>query len=106
MIDIYIESRDRTHSELVSHTWPTGWKRVFQIINFNPQVLYDNSPNYWATEQLAYVLKRLETLQCAPFQFSWAFEMDDENVGLKDSIDALVNTFKECVDNNYIMRIY
>jgi hypothetical protein len=105
-IDIFVEVQ--SNNKLWHNcraTWPPHWKRVFEIINFNPTVLYGNSPNYWSTEQLEYVLKRLITFKTTPTYYDYAFDSSKELETIFPSITELVNLFTEYVDNKCIMRI-
>lgn len=86
-------------------TWPPHWERVFEIIQFNPTLLYDNLPNYWTTEQLEYVLNRLIKFKTTPTYYDYAFANDGELEILMPSITELINLFTEYVNNKCIMRI-
>lgn len=97
-IDIHVQSTtDPAWSENCKATWPDQWKHIFQIINFNPTLLYDNSPNFWTTDQLNYVLKRLIALQT---------NQEPILQSLKPCINTLVEIFTVYVEKHCIMIIY
>ncbi len=82
---------------------PTGWERVFEVINFNPKLLYDNKPNFWSTFQLEYVLKRLEQLRNTPHYFM--FEEGEHSL-LLPCIKTLIEQFTKYVEDKCVMVIY
>lgn len=99
-IDIYVQSTlDSTWQHNCKTVFPYKWQLIFEIIRFQPTLLYDNSPNFWSTDQLEHVLKRLTALK------DWEIEeLNDEEI--KMSINKLVELFEEYVQRRCIMIIY
>jgi alpha-N-acetylglucosamine transferase len=71
------------------------WRTVFEMININLNLLYDNSINFWTTEQLEVILKLLIKLQ----------ETYTEDK-LKDDINKLIILFTGYVENNCKIEIF
>jgi hypothetical protein len=103
-VDIIIETTQKP-SVLIYYkdVAPIGWERVFEIINFNPKLLYDNCPNFWSTSQLEYVVKRLERL-CNDQNY---FMIDEgEHSVLLPCIKTLIEQFTKYIEDKCIMVIY
>ncbi len=106
-IDIFIElpaTNKLWHN--CRNTWPQNWERIFEIINFNPTLLYDNTPNFWSTDQLEHVLQRLIKFKTTPSYYDYAFNSGLEQEILLPSVNTLVDLFTEYVNNKCIMRIF
>lgn len=71
----------------------TEWKKIFKLIWFDPNRLYDHCPNYWTCEQLEFVLKRLKNLKITHTQEEIA---DIDN--FEFSINRLIELFTIYVD--------
>ena len=50
-----------------------NWTIIFDMIGFNPALIYDNDPNYWETSQLNTVLINLKKLRNKDEQYTYLF---------------------------------
>lgn len=81
------------------------WSSVFEFINFNPTLLYDNSPNFWTYEQLEVVLNNLIKLKTNPEYYACNGELYEIQV-CESSTDKLIELFKLYVGKKCRMIIY
>jgi len=84
------------------------WTTVFSWINFNPQLLFDNEPNFWTWEHLQVVLDNLIKLKTTPEYYAHEYS----GVSLSEikahelSIIKLIELFQEYVDKKCHMIIF
>jgi hypothetical protein len=87
------------------------WERILEMIHFNINILYDNKPSFWATEQLDYVCKELEQLTLGNYENILEYDECEKMVlpnieHLKKDITKLYHLFQEYVDKKCIILVY
>lgn len=100
MIDyilIYPNQSDfENEDKYLKYVWrDIDWRTVFEMINIDLNLLYDNAINFWTTEQLEVILKLLVELQ----------ETYTEDK-LKDDINKLIILFTGYVENNCRIEVF
>lgn len=90
------------------------WSSIFEHINFNLTILYDNTPNYWTTEQLEVVNSNMKKLLENPRYYAEMISYGDEDVGvnleeiksLSSDIQNLISLFEIYIENKARIVIY
>jgi hypothetical protein len=82
-IDYVIITEDNVYKFLKYDWRDIRWREIFNLINVNLDVIYDNAINFWSTEQIELVYNLLFNLR---------------HKDLQNDIDLLRDLFKGYVD--------
>jgi len=90
-IDYVIISDDGIYNFLKYDWRDIEWEKIFEIINVNLDLIYDNGINFWCTEQIQIVYNLLVSLR---------------HKELQKDIDNLRDLFKGYVDKKYKIFVF
>lgn len=78
------------------------WKEIFQLLNLNLSILYDQLITYWSVDQVETMYEEMKSMIETP----WKWCCEEEITLLKDDIQKLVYLFKEYVELELKFFIY
>lgn len=88
----YVIISDHGIYNFLKYDWrDIEWQKIFEIINVNLDVIYDNVIDFWCTEQIEVIYNLLVSLK---------------HEELQKDIDKLRDLFKEYVDKKYKIFVF